>query len=379
MDDRAGAVSALHVREIELLLACARTSHDDALAARLAKLLRAEGDWDALMQLAMRHKLVPLLYWHLSQLGASAAPDEFMAQARVRCFAIAARNRRLADELLAVTRRLAEAGVPTLAFKGPALAAMVYHDPALRVSSDLDILVRRRDLALALGVLAAHGYRQVFRHSRLFEALARPFRHAANLVSADFQSQIDLHWKLSQSYYAFALRGELIWRRLAPVRIGGELRQTLAPEALLIVLCMHGGRHCWLRLAWLCDLAEFLRAYPQLDWPAVLTEAAALHSTRLLLLGLWLAHALLGADLPAVVHCAAADPAVAQLAEQVRAWLYAGVAEPPASEQARFYLAARERWVDRALFVPELARILLAELRPRAAVSFGALRPRLPD
>ena len=184
-------------------------------------------------------------------------------------------------------------------------------------------------------------------------------------MSSELQSQRDVPWELAQSYSAFARRGELIWRRLAPVRIGGELRQTLAPEALLIVLCMHGGRHCWLRLAWLCDLAEFLRAYPQLDWPAVLAEAAALHSSRLLLLGLWLAHALLGADLPAVVHCAAADPAVARLAEQVRAWLYAGVAEPPASEQARFYLAAREHRVDRALFMPELARINLVALRFR--------------
>ena len=366
MDDWAGRASAGHAREIELLLACARTRHDEGLATRMAELLRAGLDWDALMQLAMRHKLVPLLYWHLSLLGADAAPAKFMALARVRCVAIAARNCRLTDELLAATRRLAGAGVPSLVFKGPALAAMLYHDPALRVSSDLDILVRRRDLALALAALAAHGYRQVFRHSRMFEALARPFRHATNLVSADLQAPIDLHWKLSQSYFAFALRGERIWRRLAPVRVGGELRQTLAPEALLIVLCMHGGRHCWLRLAWLCDLAEFLRTYPQLDWPAVLAEARALHSSRLLLLGLWLAHTLLGAELPVAVRRAAADPAVVRLAEQVRAWLYAGVAEPTASEQARFYLATRERWVDRALFAPELARIMVVGLRRHA-------------
>jgi hypothetical protein len=92
-----------------------------------------------------------------------------------------------------------------------------------------------------------------------------------------------------------------------------------------------------------------------LDWDAVLERAAAIGTRRMLLLGVLLAHELLGALVPAAVLARArADRAVAHLALEVPLILEA---EPGQDADADglatdlFRLQLRERWRDRLRFV----------------------------
>ena len=52
--------------EKDLLLCCARTTMDADSAARIRVLLRDDIDWSALLQTALRHGVMPLLYRSLS-------------------------------------------------------------------------------------------------------------------------------------------------------------------------------------------------------------------------------------------------------------------------------------------------------------------------
>src|SRR5207253_975904 len=80
--------------------------------------------------------------------------------------------------------------------------------------------------------------------------------------------------------------------------LAGRPWPAFAPARLLLILCVHGANHCWLRLNWLCDVAELLRRNPALDWPALAAEAERWGCRRILTLGLLLAHDLLDAPLP---------------------------------------------------------------------------------
>jgi hypothetical protein len=40
---------------------------------------------------------------------------------------------------------------------------------------------------------------------------------------------------------------------------GMALGYPRGPEDMLLFLCVHGGKHQWTRLAWICDVAEFIR------------------------------------------------------------------------------------------------------------------------
>ncbi len=120
----------------------------------------------------------------------------------------------------------------------------------------------------------SHGYRRVFARGPAWEAATCPFRHAHNFADDEGRRALDLHWKLSQSYFALALDPDRLWERLATVRVGGQEILTLAPEETLILLCMHGARHSWARLAWICDIAELVAAHPQMRWPRAAADRA---------------------------------------------------------------------------------------------------------
>jgi hypothetical protein len=123
----------------------------------------------------------------------------------------------------------------------------------------------------------------------------------------------------------------------------------VAPEDLLLLLCVHRAKHYWSKLGWICDVAELLRAHPRLNWPAVLLQAKQSGARRMLFLGLFLAHELLGAKLPEEAGKEIeSDIVVPRLADKVQARLFADhQRDISAVNDALFYLRLRERLRER--------------------------------
>ena len=82
------------------------------------------------------------------------------------------------------------------------------------------------------------------------------------------------------------------------------------------MLCVHGAKHFWERLAWIVDIAQLVTVR-EVDWKLLSEIAAERKCSRLLLLGLYLAHEVVGAPLPeSVLQRARSDSRVAWLAEK---------------------------------------------------------------
>ena len=64
-----------------------------------------------------------------------------------------------------------------------------------------------------------------------------------------------------------------------------DLPWVMAPEELLIILCVHGSKHAWERLKWVVDVAELLRSQ-RLNWKRVFSTATKWKCRRMALLGL---------------------------------------------------------------------------------------------
>src|SRR5690348_11565288 len=107
---------------------------------------RVEADWDEVFRGVCRNGLLGLAQLYLAQHngeGASSVPPESFRRAITRAQSLNAL--RLAVHSRATGRTLAglaQAGLDPLTLKGPALAQLVYSDPALRPFADLDLLVR---------------------------------------------------------------------------------------------------------------------------------------------------------------------------------------------------------------------------------------------
>src|SRR5262249_37276424 len=114
-------------------------------------------------------------------------------------------------------------------------------------------------------------------------------------------------------------------------------------------LCMHGSRHSWERLGWICDIAEIVHCYSRWNWAQIMREAVGLGSERNLALGLYLANDLLGAKVPReVVDKIHADPTIRSLAHQVQELI---LQDTPKSLDITYlhdyHLRMKERMTDR--------------------------------
>ena len=106
-------------------------------------------------------------------------------------------------------------------------------------------------------------------------------------------------------------------------------------------------------MLWLCDFAEFLRRFQDLDWIAILERAMRSHSSRQLLLAIELAATLLDAPaLPDLLKKARNSPAVQSLARRARERML--LTAPRGSWEFRFGLNTHDKFLHRLLPIKAL-------------------------
>ena len=355
--------------EHELILACARTGSGGAERPdRAPELLDGPLDWDFLSAQADEQAVLQLVQRRMATRYADRVPEPVLARMAEECRLLTQLSQALTRELLDLLTLFSTSDIPALPFKGPTLGLQAYGDPALRTFADLDVLVRPADLEDAHAVLLNGGFRPSFPTTPARRALLVD-RGSHESFERDDGVAVELHWRIAGAVSDFGLDYARLWSRLGVVSLGGRPVTALEPVDLLLVLCIHGAKHAWERLAWICDVAELVRRTPEMDWTALVAEAEELKAGRIVGLGLLLADELLDAPLPA--HVAAlvrSDRALAPLAASVRSWLF----EPPRAGAGtfRFHLGTRVGWRGKT----ELALRSLTALNQQ---DLGGLR--LPD
>jgi hypothetical protein len=325
-------------REAELLLRCARLALGPPDQEGIRSLVRQGIAWAELLRLARHHRLTPLLFRSLGSLPNAGVPTEVLDALRHEFVVTATHGLHLAGSLRDTLALLEEHGIRALPYKGPVLAQQLYGDVAFRQMTDLDVLVRRADVPLALELLAGYGYRSPYNPTpRQVRALLRSDNNYP-LQSDGTRPSLELHWAFAVRHPMEALDLDELLGGLGSVRLAGREMPAFGADDLLLVLCFHGARHMWERLAWLADVAELVRA-GGIDWERVAARAERFSSRRALLVGLHLAHRLLDAPVPvSVLERASADPVVRRLAEQVLTRLFGGDERPTNSIGAPFHL-----------------------------------------
>jgi hypothetical protein len=183
-----------------------------------------------------------------------------------------------------VFRALRADGIEPILIKGWAVARL-YPQLALRPYGDIDLLIRRRDLAAAETVVAERTRDCVVDfHAPAFEL-------------------IDRSW-------------DDLFRRSELAVCGEEQVRILSPEDHFALLAVHLLKHGAWRPLWLCDLALLLENMPiEFSWDVCMGKDQRRRNWILSAAGL--AHQLLGASIT--------DSHVAELAHQVPCWLVANV------------------------------------------------------
>ena len=353
-------------REHELLLCCARTEASPDLAAKIRALAGSDVDWDYLALLARRHSIIPLLYRQLERHASELAPSAHLAKLKLHYHENSARNTILTAELCRVIEIFRATGIDGIAYKGPALAIFAYNNLALRRFVDLDIIVKKSDVPHARDLLLAEGYEPTKSLTTAQQDLLLRTQHNLQFARDNRRLLLELHWEVAPHLFASSVQETELWQNLITINLNGTLMKTLSADDLLFSLCVHGSRHLWERLGWICDVAELIRRH-ELSWTALLRRASETDSERMFLLGLHLARKLLQAELPAEVRerCDA-DARLESLAANVVQHLFNGPTHIPATstEIFKYNIGVRKS-------LPSRARYFVHMLRPTDS-DFGA-------
>jgi Uncharacterised nucleotidyltransferase/Methyltransferase domain len=302
--------------ELEIVVCSARAKTPEN-EERIKVLLGAGVNWSEMLASAIQHKMTPTLYERFRTLdGDWLAQDQ--REAMLQLARSAGRNNlAFLSEMVRLYGLFEAAQIPAIPFKGPALAWLAYPEFSHRTCVDLDFVVPQRYIPQATSLLQAHGYTPQFSAMEAEAGQGGPTPGEYAFAPSGKRTFVELHTEKTLRYFSRPLNLAEMNSRLVHLEIGGKDIRTFSVEDLLVMLCVHGAKHFWERLSWIVDIAKLVTAR-EVDWPLLSEVAAKMGSTRLLLLGLYLAHEMVGASLPqSVLERARNDAQVQRLARKV--------------------------------------------------------------
>ena len=284
-------------REDQIIIDLFREDNAPEILSTLERLTAS--DWDGVIRRSFEHSVPSLLYRHLKTLWAHVpVPADIQGRLRQIYIDTAGENIRLYHELSKVLGIFRNNGIPVIVLKGAHLGEIVYGNIGLRTLSDVDLLLKKEDLA--------RGQKSLMK---------------AGCYLKSGKLMLDLHWNIDLSISDFNIDIEQVWKRAQPGVIAGTEVLVLSPEYLLLNICLHlSSVHLFQfnGLRALCDIREMVNKYSdQIAWQKVKELAGQWGAIKAVYLVLLLAKDFLGARIPDEIIM---NMRPAEFELRVRAW-----------------------------------------------------------
>jgi len=242
--------------------------------------------WSEVLSILHTHWIIPLLYRLVSTRPQEfRPPDEVFRRMRKSFLASRVRCLYMERQLGEISEAFQNEGIRTLVLKGPATAWSAYPDPAMRPSSDLDLLVLPEQIAQTRTLLERLDYKCLgkrYEHSKDFfcEETFIPQRNSRD------NRAIELHWDL-HSFSGIKRDGKVedLFHRAVKIELLSVTFETLHPVDALIhrALNMTLWHNKAIRLIWIYDIALLARCLKVPDDWKVLQERSVAWRARLAL------------------------------------------------------------------------------------------------
>ena len=348
-------------KENKLILLCCNTSINSQ--EQINKLLKEDINWEYIIHAGHSHRILPLLYHRLKNIESEAIPEFILKQLKNNFYNNAQHNLFLTQELLHLLDIFQQNNIFAIPFKGLTLAVTAYGDLSLRMMGDLDIFVNKQDMLKVQELLTTDGYVLQRENNHLTQTNHQRYLNSQYVYdewywkTLDHKSlfgvRVEMHWITNSKHIIFPLNSEDLLQNIEPVSLAGVNVPSLAPETLLVVLCLNYTKDHWTQLKMICDISELIQSQKTLNWEKSLDQASRLRRKRTLLLGLYLAHNLLEAPIPAeILTIIQADSEVKSLAEQVSKRLFPNLGNDPSLvEKTLFNIRLREDLQDKIRYI----------------------------
>lgn len=211
--------------------------------------------WPALLKLAGRHNVTPVIYKALSEdpAGLPEGWEPLRKLVMVQCVRQARANQKLG----AFARELGDAGLLMVVFKGRVLAEL-YRDPSTRISCDADILIREEDYAQVVKILAGQGFRY---ENQASQEKVKSFKSEELSVDLHLRIWGDITGKHIQVVEPLRIDDQ---GKLRNFHVGGVPVKTLGGQEHFLYLLVHFAKHFIIKgigIRHLMDISLYYNAY----------------------------------------------------------------------------------------------------------------------
>lgn len=161
---------------------------------------------------------------------------------------------KLTSELIRIGQHFDEKDIKFIALKGPALSMLLYNDPTVRTSRDLDILISPENSDRCTELLESLGYKRTsyFNTPKQKAAYVKHYYHF-EFYNDDLDVTVELHWRLTGSHAEQHEFSEIL-KHTCSIELSSYTLLTLNNDYLFEYLSVHGTLHAFFRLQWLTDI-----------------------------------------------------------------------------------------------------------------------------
>ncbi|MBU4376098.1 MAG: nucleotidyltransferase family protein [Candidatus Omnitrophica bacterium] len=253
-------------KEKAFIIYLLRNSIYDSFDLPSHRFIKQDIDWTAVLSAAISYKIEPLIYYELNKRYGinSSLPSPVINALTSYYEKTLKKNTLLWQEFCRITDTLREKEIDYLPLKGIILIKTVYSNIGIRKMSDIDILIRSKDVDVVTNDLLRLGYKKIRDDAK------NHYTYINDTISND-KIEVDVHTKFRYGVDKNSLPSE-IWQKKKSYTIDGKETGVPSPEDLFLCLA---SNICYRRLLKnLYDMASLLQKYKgDFDWDYVLKEA----------------------------------------------------------------------------------------------------------
>lgn len=258
-----------------LLAFCARAEGFPGFYEQFASLLEGFTAWVDLPGQAELHGMAPLLRHHIIKSG-----FPIPAETKQTLTGLYLRHRELnrahTQSLIEIVTLFEQAGIRPLLLKGLGLAYQYYSDPALRPTSDIDLLVQASEITRVQHLLVEAGYNPAF--PEINSGWASKEMMAQSPLKNGISTRVEIHHydRNHRVYDDLSPDDEFADFNLPPatIKIDGQAVHVPAPTDNLRYLSRHMAHHLPnttiekpLQLKWSADIISLVERHADsIDW-----------------------------------------------------------------------------------------------------------------
>ncbi len=238
--------------------------------------------WHDFIKSLGSHAIMAFLYKRVAMLPENLRPPKDIVGIMQNAYLInSAKTMQKERQLAKIKKVFDEKNIPFLVLKGLATAYTAYPDPAMRMSNDIDLLVRPDFFIKARQALISAGYRCTSKNFENFNDVLceETFIHTEN---PGLNCTVELHWDIQISFgkKENKIPVDDLFARSVSFSTHNYEFQTLSPLDSFINAAIHIIlTHCTsIRFMWICDISHIGATLSLSDWEIFAKKGKAINA-----------------------------------------------------------------------------------------------------